>query len=189
MTTSMTTPMTRFSTVVIDPPWMETGGGKIRRGADRHYDLLRSEDIPSVVMGCPYWNDVASSAHLYLWATNNFLPDALQVMSQLGFTYKTNVVWVKQRIGLGQYFRGRHELCLFGVRGDAYSVRTSDRTIASVVQADRGIHSKKPEEFMRMVQRRSQGPYLELFARSPRPGWVTWGDEVPAAPIESEASR
>lgn len=24
----------------------------------------------------------------------------------------------------------------------------------------------------------ARGPYLELFARSPRPGWTVWGDEA-----------
>jgi N6-adenosine-specific RNA methylase IME4 len=161
---------------------METGGGKIRRGADRHYALLHSKDIPRVIIECPHWANIAKNAHLYLWTTNNFLPDGIEVMRALGFTYKTNVAWVKQRIGLGQYFRGKHELCLFGTRGDAYSVRTQDRTIGSVIQANRGVHSKKPDEFMDMVQRRSRGPYLEMFARGPRAGWVTWGDEVASEP-------
>ena len=30
----------------MDPPWYETGGGKIKRGADRHYDLVKTPDLP-----------------------------------------------------------------------------------------------------------------------------------------------
>ena len=26
-----------YSTVLADPPWPESGGGKVKRGADRHY--------------------------------------------------------------------------------------------------------------------------------------------------------
>ena len=26
----------KFSTIVIDPPWLERGGGKITSGADKH---------------------------------------------------------------------------------------------------------------------------------------------------------
>jgi hypothetical protein len=167
-----------FRTVVLDPPWQERGGGKIKRGADRHYPLVKTEDMTGIIAECPHWSEVQPDAHMYIWVTNNFLKDGLWLMGQLGFTYKTNVVWVKQRIGLGQYFRGKHELCLFGVRGDAYSVRTDDKTIASVITADRGLHSKKPDAFMELVEKRSKGPYLELFARRERENWTCWGNEV-----------
>jgi len=167
-----------YQTVVADPPWMERGGGRIKRGADRHYELL---DVPSIIRTvnqCEYWDQVADNAHLYLWVTNNHLPDGLKVMDALGFKYITNVCWVKNSIGLGQYFRGKHELCLFGTRGRGVSVRTPDRTISSVIQAKKTGHSRKPLSFYNMVEQRSDGPYLELFARGKRPGWTTWGDEA-----------
>jgi hypothetical protein len=31
----------------------------------------------------------------------------------------------------------------------------------------------------RRIERLYPGPYLELFARKPRDGWTTWGDELP----------
>ena len=66
----------------------------------------------------PMVHDLAEdNAHLYLWATNNFLPDALEVMKAWGFRYVTMITWMKDRIGLGQYFRGLTEHCLFGIRG------------------------------------------------------------------------
>lgn len=34
-----------YKTIYADPPWMERGGGKIRRGADRHYPLMKTQDI------------------------------------------------------------------------------------------------------------------------------------------------
>ena len=167
-----------FRTVVLDPPWNESGGGRIKRGADKHYPLLKSADMPAVIKGCPHWTDIEVDAHMYMWVTNTFLPDGLWLMGQLGFTYKTNVVWVKQRIGLGQYFRGQHELCLFGAKGNSYAVRTGDKTISSVVKADRGKHSKKPDVFLELVEKRSNGPYLEVFARRVRENWTCWGNEV-----------
>ena len=35
----------RYKTLYADPPWMERGGGQIRRGADRHYPLMKTRDI------------------------------------------------------------------------------------------------------------------------------------------------
>ena len=38
----------KYKTVLADPPWNETGGGKIRRGADKHYSLMKTEDIKNL---------------------------------------------------------------------------------------------------------------------------------------------
>jgi N6-adenosine-specific RNA methylase IME4 len=173
-----------FRTILCDPPWNESGGGKIKRGADRHYPLLATRDIPRVMLSAPEWRP-ADDAHLYMWVTNNFLPDGLFVMSQLGFRYVTNLCWVKDRAGLGQYWRGQHELMLFGVRGAGLDVRTERRDLTTVVDepsvygAPRGQHSAKPWLFHELIERRSQGPYLEMFARSARAGWVAWGNQAP----------
>ena len=166
-----------YSTILMDPPWNETGGGKIKRGADKHYPLVKTPDLPRVIMQSPEWRP-ANDCHLYMWATNTFLADAIWLMGTLGFKYKTNVVWTKDRIGLGQYFRGQHELLLFGVRGKGYNVKTDDRTLRSWVHATRGTHSTKPPEFYDLIEARSTGPYLEMFARHRRDSWDSWGNQV-----------
>ena len=129
----------------------------------------------------------AANAHLYLWVTNTYLPAGLQLMSDLGFTYKTNVAWVKTRAGLGQYFRGKHELMLFGVRGRGFAGRTARRDLPSAIVVPAGAHSAKPREFYQLVEDRSVGPYAELFSRTTRPGWAVWGNEadVPMPPAPS----
>lgn len=42
-------------------------------------------------------------------------------------------------------------------------------------QASRGRHSEKPDFFADLIERMSPGPYVELFARTPRLGWDSWG--------------
>lgn len=169
-----------FQTVLADPPWNETGGGKIKRGADRHYSLLKTREIPGVMRSCPHWAEVGDPAHLYLWVTNNHLPDGLWVMEQLGFRYVTNLVWTKDRFGLGQYRRGQHELLLFGVRGRGIDLVQS-RSESSWI-GERAIprreHSRKPTETHSTIEAVSPGEYLEMFARESRDGWVSWGHEV-----------
>ena len=167
-----------FATILMEPPWNERGGGKIVRGAQRHYPLLKTREMPRVIYQSGVWRP-AENAHLYMWATNQFLDDALWLIKALGFKYKTNVVWVKQGgFGLGQYFRGSHEILLFATRGKGYEVRTQARSIPSVVTAERKRHSEKPEQFYDLIESRSQGPYVELFCRRPREGWTVWGNEV-----------
>jgi len=172
-----------FRCIVADPPWAESGGGRIKRGADRHYPLLSVCEIEAVMLSA-LDGVVADDCHLYLWVTNSFLPSGLQVMQSVGFRYVTNVAWLKPRIGLGQYFRGQHELCLFGVRGSGFAVRTPTRSLPSVVVSDHRrnsdgsrIHSGKPEAFYRLAEARSVGPRLELFARRRRDGWTTVGND------------
>lgn len=171
-----------WSAAMMDPPWLERGAGKIRRGADKHYSLLKTAQMPDIIQGSGLWTP-AENAHLYLWATSNFLPDALWLMDALGFAYKTNVVWVKDRIGIGRYFRGKHELLLFGTRGRGWDVRTERNDLPSAIHAQhvteggKRKHSAKPAAFYELVESRSKGPYAEFFARSLRPGWSSWGND------------
>jgi N6-adenosine-specific RNA methylase IME4 len=168
----------RYKTIVMDPPWHEVGGGRIKRGADRHYPLIKTPDMPAVIFGSGVF-EPAEDCHLYMWATANHLPDAIWLMGALGFKYKSNVVWAKGGPkGLGQYFRMQHEHLLFGVRGKGYNVRTELKTLGSLIVADRGRHSQKPDAAFKLIEQRSQGPYLEMFARSERDGWVSFGNEI-----------
>lgn len=173
----MATQAMKYNTVLADPPWLERGGGKIKRGADRHYPLMKTRDIcalPIATLG-------ANDAHLYLWATNNFLHDALEVMKAWGYRYVTCITWAKDKIGLGQYYRGQTEQLLFGVRGTpGYKLNADGGRCqgTTLITAPRGQHSRKPEEARTMIERVSAGPYLELFAREQAPGWDVWGNEV-----------
>jgi len=156
---------------------MERGGGKIKRGADRHYELMKTADIAALPV-----KNLASpdGCHLYLWATNNHMPDALEVMRVWGFEYITLITWVKDRQGLGQYYRGLSEHCLFGRRG-VLPYKTIDGKRAqgmTAFYAKKTGHSEKPEEMRRMIERVSHGAYIELFARRDAPGWDVWGNEI-----------
>lgn len=169
-------PEIKFDVVYADPPWNESGGGKIKRGADRHYALMKTKDIAAL--------DVKSicndNAHLYLWATNNFLKDAFFVMESWGFSYKTIITWHKNKIGLGQYFRGNSEHCLFGVRGVIpYKILNGKRCQGvTCFNEDKKEHSIKPTTMRNMIEKVSSGNMIELFARQRYPGWYVWGNEV-----------
>ncbi len=166
----------KYKTILADPPWMERGGGRIKRGADRHYPLMKTIDI----MAIPVQEIADENSHLYLWVTNNFLTDGLKVMEAWGFRYVTMITWVKDKIGLGQYFRGITEHCLFGVRGNLpYKIIDGKRQQGiTVITAPKTIHSEKPEELRPMIEKVSYPPYVELFARNKVDGWHAWGNEI-----------
>lgn len=168
----------KYKTIYADPPWMEAGGGKIKRGADRHYPLMKTPDIKNLDVKSLRHDD---GCHLYLWVTNNHFIDGFDVMEAWGFRYVTCITWMKDRIGLGQYFRGMTEHCLFGVyknlpyKTDINGKRMQGKTAFS---AKRKEHSKKPKEMREMIETVSYSPMIELFARTSSPGWDVWGNEV-----------
>jgi len=88
----------KYKTIYADPPWWETGGGRIKRGADRHYSLMKTPEIITLPV-----QDLAhpEGCHLYLWTTNNHLKEAFAVIEEWGFQYVTTITWQKDRGGLG----------------------------------------------------------------------------------------
>jgi N6-adenosine-specific RNA methylase IME4 len=115
---------------------------------------------------------------LFLWANSALLPEAVAVMEAWDFNYKTQAVWVKDKIGMGYYFRQQHELLLVGTRGHLPAPEPEDRP-SSLISAPRTAHSTKPVEAYEVIER--MYPHLakvELFARQPRDGWASWGNQL-----------
>lgn len=166
-----------YRTIYADPPWWETGGGKIKRGADRHYPLMRTPAIAAL----PVAELADVNAHLYLWATNNHLEDALSVVKAWGFRYVTMITWAKDKQGLGQYYRGQTEHCIFGVRGRLpYRFKENGKRAqgSTLLVAPRTKHSLKPPQMRAMAELVSHAPRVELFAREHHKGWDVFGNEV-----------
>jgi len=174
----------RFSTVLADPPWRFTNRtGKMAPEHRRlsRYGTLATEEIASLPIG----RLVTSPSHLYLWVPNALLPQGLHVMQAWGFEYKTNIVWHKRRKdggsdgrGVGFYFRNVTELILFGIRGKNARTLAPGRKQVNYIGTRKREHSRKPDEQYDVIESCSAGPYLELFARGSRPGWLAWGNQA-----------
>lgn len=175
--------MNAYQTVLADPPWRFNN--KSGKGAPEHrrlnqYATMSLDEICSL----PVDEWCSENAHLYLWVPNAMISDGSMVMSAWGFKHKTCIVWVKRRKdggpdgrGMGFYFRNVTELLLFGVRGSLRTLEAGRRQV-NLIESMKREHSRKPEEQYNIIESCSPGPYLELFARHPRDGWTSWGDEV-----------
>jgi N6-adenosine-specific RNA methylase IME4 len=165
----------RFTTIVADPPWdfSDAGDNEPFGRARPTYKAMPLVELRKY----PVASLAADDAHLYLWVTNRSVPLAFGLVEAWGFRYVTLLTWCKPSFGMGNYFRGSTEQILFCVRG---SLPLKVRDVGTWFAAPRGArgHSAKPEEFYRLVERCSPGPYLELFSRSERKGWVTHGAEL-----------
>lgn len=172
-----------FKTILADPPWrFQNRTGKIAPEYHRldRYSTLSLEEICAIDVQ----SITADTAHLYLWVPNALLPEGIHVLESWGFRYISNIVWVKRRKdggpdgrGVGFYFRNVTELILFGVRGSMRTLAPA-RSQVNMIETRKREHSRKPDEQYDLIEMCSPGPYLEMFARYPRPGWTAWGDEA-----------
>ena len=168
----------KYKTIYLDPPWEEKGGGRIKRGADKHYPLMSIKEIDALPV-----RELADAngCHIYMWVTNNFLEKGLYLLKRWGFEYVTIITWTKDRIGLGQYFRGITEHCLFGTTKKRLPYKIIDgkrkQGVTGFYEA-KTIHSRKPQKMREMIEADSYSPRIELFARQHAAGWDCWGNEV-----------
>lgn len=169
-------PNKKYKTIYADPPWKESGGGKIKRGADRHYSLMTTKEICEL----PVKQIADDNCHLYLWTTNNFLQDAFKVIEAWGFKYITCITWLKDKQGLRQYYSGITEHCLFARKGILPYKIIDDKRQQGLTgfYAPKEEHSKKPDIMRKMVEKVSYSPRIELFAWQKYSGWDCWGNEV-----------
>jgi N6-adenosine-specific RNA methylase IME4/ParB-like chromosome segregation protein Spo0J len=166
-------PEGKFSIIYADPPWEYEHSVSAGREIENHYPTLELEKIKAIKI--PADDD----ALLFLWAPAPKLEEALEVMKAWGFSYRTCMVWVKDKIGMGYYVRVKHELLLIGVRSDGIGTPLPENRPESVVFAERAEHSEKPDIFYEIIEKMyPKHSKIELFARSKRGGWEAWGNEV-----------
>jgi N6-adenosine-specific RNA methylase IME4/ParB-like chromosome segregation protein Spo0J len=164
----------KFSVILADPPW-EYGATTQTGSAGQHYATMKTSEICEMSVA----DHTTENAVLFLWVTNPMVPDGLQVVRAWGFSYKTNIVWVKDKAttGLGNYLRGKHELLFIATRGSF--VPEKAKRPESVIVAPREEHSRKPGKVFGLIEKLYPGQkYLELFSRSKRNGWKCWGSEI-----------
>jgi len=102
--------MKKYQVIYADPPWRYSFSKSKSRKIENQYPTMSVEEICAM--------DIPSddNAVLYLWATSPKLLEAIKVMEAWGFTYKTHAIWDKEKVGMGYWFRGQHEILMVGVK-------------------------------------------------------------------------
>jgi N6-adenosine-specific RNA methylase IME4 len=184
----------RAGVIAPDPPWpFDTYSVQGRqRSPDRNYETMTLDEIKAL----PVAPLAADDCALLLWGVWPEHPGVLDVIAAWGFEYKTAaLVWVKTtknaevitlggnglHWGMGFATRSNTEPCLLATRGCPLHLSAD---VHQVIIAPVGKHSEKPDEAYRRIERLYPGPYLELFARRKREGWITWGNEIEPAPYD-----
>ena len=159
-----------FEVIAIDPPW--------NYGSEYDPDSWRVA-IPYPEMTQAQLLELqppfADDSVLFLWTTHQFIWDAKELMDKWGFTYKANIVWDKERIGMGAWVRMQCEFCLVAIKGKPTWDNTTWRDI---IREARREHSRKPDAFYTMVESVTVGRRLEYFSREQRKGWEVFGNDT-----------
>ncbi|HWU26380.1 MAG TPA: MT-A70 family methyltransferase [Rhizomicrobium sp.] len=190
----------KFAILYADPPWHYNGKLQFDRSsrAKDAIDLSKTIFISSAAFKyptlkldelktLPVQRIACDDSLLFLWATNPHLDQAIELGKAWGFEYRTVAfVWNKMVHNPGKYNLSFCELCLLFKRGRIPTPRGA-RNTKQLINAPRSAHSEKPEEAARNIELMfPRQKRIELFARSERPGWTSWGMEAQTTPVKSD---
>jgi N6-adenosine-specific RNA methylase IME4 len=170
-----------YPVILCDPPWKFKVFSKkgLGKSAERHYQTLEYAAIVELMGGVK----VADDCVLFLWVTDPMLEKGLNLIRDMGFTYKTVAfTWVKKtkhgkdHMGTGYYTRANPEMCLLATKGKP--LQRKSKSVRQLMVSPLREHSRKPDEIYDRIEELFDGPYLEIFARTRRSGWAALGNEV-----------
>lgn len=176
--------------VLADPPWHFKRYSEVVRGRGKapqdHYDTMNQDEMKAL----PVSDLCAADCVLIMWVTAPHLKMGLELVEAWGFEYKTIAFsWLKAEVssldlfpfpkdanmGMGYWTRSNGEISLLGTRGKPKRLDAGVRM--GIIEPARE-HSRKPNCVYGRIERLVAGPYVELFARTRRPGWSSWGNDV-----------
>lgn len=147
------------------------------KSAQAHYNTMSLDQIKAL----PVLDLCTENALHWMWATNPMLPDAIDTMRAQGFEYKTAGSWLKTTVhgkvafGTGYILRSSNEPFIIGTRGKPKTSRSVRSGFTGLARQ----HSRKPEEAYRAAELlMPSARRLELYSRTNRPGWDTFGNET-----------
>jgi N6-adenosine-specific RNA methylase IME4 len=179
----------RFKVIMADSPWKYNDFGGEGHGAARdHYDTMSIDDLKNLRVDLGWGprrvKDLADprGCALVMWIPAPKAELGFEVMRAWGFEPVTKAfLWVKKtkhgkpHFGQGVYTRQSDEDAWLGKIG---RIAPKRRDVRREVVAPVGKHSAKPHEIYERIESLWDGPYLELFSRSRRSGWCSWGNDL-----------
>ena len=171
----------KYNVIYADPPWtFKTYSDKGKdRSPENHYNVMSLKDICNL----PISKIANDNSVLLMWVVDPLLDKAFEVINAWGFKYKTvGFTWAKTNrksmglfTGLGYWTRGNPEMCLLATKGKPKRI---SKSVPQLVVEQRREHSRKPDIMYNHIENLLEGPYIELFARTQRNGWDSWGNQI-----------
>jgi N6-adenosine-specific RNA methylase IME4 len=179
-------PYRSYDVILADPPWSYYGQQDKWTAAAKFYPTAPDEAIASL----PIPDLLAKKGVLFLWTTSPRFDAAIECLKEWKLYYRgIAFVWVKARkdgkpIGAQgirpSIVKPTAEYVIAASKvAKGRPLKLCDESIPNVVLAPRREHSQKPDEVQGFIERMyPDASRLEMFARSTRPGWDAWGNEV-----------
>ena len=176
--------MKKYQIIYADPPWKyKVLSKKINgRTAESYYNTMSIEDIINLKS---FINNISdANCVLFLWVTYPCLKEALKVIEEWGFDYKTcGFTWIKRNKksntwfwGMGYWTRANSEMCLIATKGN---IKRISKSVHQIIDTPIENHSKKPDVVRnKIIELVGDLPRIELFARQKVDGWDSWGNEI-----------
>ena len=190
-------PRNHYGVIYADPPWpFATWSPKGQgRSGEAHYVTMSHSEMAAFPVGELAGPDCV----LFIWIVQTQVPQALDLVEAWGFELKSIAFYwgkgnslplfpedVVTQMGMGKWTRAEFEQCWLATRGHPKRLHADVRQ--GIIEPRRE-HSRKPDCVYSRIERLVAGPYLELFARTRRPGWDAWGNETDkfAAPYDPDS--
>lgn len=179
-------PQGHYQTIYADPPWgfLTRSKGNVesipQRAPELHYEPMTLIDLKAL----PVASVAAKDAILHMWVVSSHVEIAIALGASWGFKFKSlGQTWVKTqkgdpeapKMGMGFWFRQEAEISLVFTRG---SPKRASAGVRQAILEPAREHSRKPDLAIERVEALTAGPYLEMFSRSGREGWDSWGAEA-----------
>lgn len=179
-------PTGKYRVIYADPPWHFQSWSPEHQDRKVPYATMSREAIAAL----PVQSLADQDCTLFMWICWPQLEEAMELIKAWGFTYKTCAFsWVKAdaaqmelfrddvdvQVGLGYWTRANSEVCLLATIG---SPKRINADVRQAIVEPRRQHSRKPDCVYERIERLVEGPYCELFARTQRPNWTSWGNQV-----------
>lgn len=165
-----------FSVLYADPPW-DIGSMVLEKWEsplEDKYPTMTPEELKAMELP-----KMAEDSVCFMWTTLSTLPQALELLSSWGFKYHITITWDKGNGFSMSGFHRKTELVVFGYKGILSNVvKQEGEYIPTVFYEAKTTHSTKPEAMYNFIENRTIGNKVELFARKPREGWKSWGNQL-----------
>jgi N6-adenosine-specific RNA methylase IME4 len=172
-------PTGEFGVIYADYPWKFDNSDQ-HEGSRGHmpYPPMTLDEI--IAHAHEAKKRAAKNCVLVLWTTNHHVVTQVgRVVEAYGATQPTTFTWPKSKAGIGSSGRGQTEQLVVAFIGKpVHTLNEISTLLPSWAPAHPGEHSSKPAEVAELLLKHCSGPFLELFAREEREGFVCWGAEV-----------
>jgi len=176
--------LTKYSVLVIDPPWPQRKGGLRKvRPKQRHtldYTTMNIEQI-FILLDSKIFIMADTPHCIFMWTMDKFLTECEYEMESRNYRRHARLVWDKMN-GIAPAFTVRycHEYLIWYYKPTLLPINKSVRgKFSTVIKEKSRQHSRKPDIAYNIIHRLYPAYYkIDIFSREKRKHFDQYGDQI-----------